>query len=144
MCAKSGQTSSPSYLLLLGCLISIPQELRSHLNGFERIFDKFLRDRRTSNTIVWDKIQPLLQESVISYSSIKPSPESDTRKFLDKLVVLKLNGGLGTSMGCVGPKSLISVRSDRTFLDLTVEQIEVSMHTVIHFVGPFPLLPKHF
>jgi UTP--glucose-1-phosphate uridylyltransferase len=43
---------------------------------------------------------------------------------LNKLVVLKLNGGLGTSMGCKGPKSIISVRSGLTFLDLTVRQIE--------------------
>ena len=28
-------------------------------------------------------------------------------------------------MGCVGPKSLISVRNDATFLDLTIQQIEV-------------------
>jgi UTP--glucose-1-phosphate uridylyltransferase len=45
---------------------------------------------------------------------------------LNKLVVIKLNGGLGTTMGCVGPKSLIQVRNDETFLDLTVQQIEVS------------------
>ena len=43
---------------------------------------------------------------------------------LDKLVVIKLNGGLGTSMGCSGPKSVIPVRNDLTFLDLTVQQIE--------------------
>lgn len=43
---------------------------------------------------------------------------------LDKLVVVKLNGGLGTSMGCTGPKSIIPVRNDLTFLDLTVQQIE--------------------
>ena len=43
---------------------------------------------------------------------------------LDKLVVVKLNGGLGTSMGCKGPKSVIPVRNDLTFLDLTVQQIE--------------------
>jgi len=62
---------------------------------------------------------------------------------LDKLVVVKLNGGLGTSMGCKGPKSVIPVRNDqvckatssrsstlqvlfsfKTFLDLTVQQIE--------------------
>ena len=110
--------------------VCVLQELRAHLDGFERIFDKFLRDRRTGNTIVWEKIQPLLSDSVVSYSSIKPSLEADTRKMLDKLVVLKLNGGLGTSMGCVGPKSLISVRSDRTFLDLTVEQIEVGVSGV--------------
>ena len=40
------------------------------------------------------------------------------------MVVVKLNGGLGTSMGCVGTKSIIPVRSDLTFLDLTVQQIE--------------------
>jgi len=41
-----------------------------------------------------------------------------------QLVVVKLNGGLGTSMGCRGPKSTIVVRNDLTFLDLTVQQIE--------------------
>lgn len=45
---------------------------------------------------------------------------------LNKLVVVKLNGGLGTSMGCKGPKSLIGVRNENTFLDLTVQQIEVT------------------
>jgi len=39
--------------------------------------------------------------------------------------VLKLNGGLGTTMGCSGPKSVIEVRGEDTFLDLTVQQIEL-------------------
>jgi len=43
---------------------------------------------------------------------------------LQKLAVVKLNGGLGTSMGCKGPKSIIPIRNDLTFLDLTVQQIE--------------------
>lgn len=56
-----------------------------------------------------------------------PIPSTDQiRGMLDKLVVIKLNGGLGTSMGCQGPKSVISVRNDLTFLDLTVQQIEVA------------------
>lgn len=50
---------------------------------------------------------------------------ADISSSLNKLAVVKLNGGLGTSMGCRGPKSLISVRSENTFLDLTVQQIEV-------------------
>lgn len=55
------------------------------------------------------------------------------RAMLDKLVVIKLNGGLGTSMGCHGPKSVIPVRSDLTFLDLTVQQIEASnWNYIIH------------
>ena len=45
---------------------------------------------------------------------------------LEKLAVLKLNGGLGTTMGCVGPKSAIEVRDGMTFLDLSVRQIEVT------------------
>ena len=60
------------------------------------------------------------------YSAISEVEPSKVKGLLDKLVVLKLNGGLGTSMGCQGPKSLISVRNDQTFLDLTVRQIEVS------------------
>jgi UTP--glucose-1-phosphate uridylyltransferase len=43
---------------------------------------------------------------------------------LSKLVVIKLNGGLGTSMGCQGPKSTITVRDDLTFLDLIIRQLE--------------------
>ncbi|ETI39877.1 hypothetical protein, variant 3 [Phytophthora nicotianae CJ01A1] len=39
-------------------------------------------------------------------------------------VILKLNGGLGTTLGCEGPKSAIEVRQDLSFLDLTVRQVE--------------------
>ncbi len=48
--------------------------------------------------------------------------------------MLKLNGGLGTSMGCTGPKSLISVRNELTFLDLTVQQIEVRLTVALTFI----------
>lgn len=47
------------------------------------------------------------------------------RANLNKLIVIKLNGGLGTSMGCQGPKSTITVRDDLTFLDLIIRQLEV-------------------
>jgi UTP--glucose-1-phosphate uridylyltransferase len=50
---------------------------------------------------------------------------------LNKLAVLKLNGGLGTTMGCVGPKSIIEVREGMTFLDLAVRQIEVGETAII-------------
>ncbi|MGQ0722202.1 MAG: UTP--glucose-1-phosphate uridylyltransferase [Candidatus Eiseniibacteriota bacterium] len=38
-------------------------------------------------------------------------------------VVIKLNGGLGTSMGMTRAKSLLAVRGDSTFLDFTARQI---------------------
>ena len=42
---------------------------------------------------------------------------------LDATVVLKLNGGLGTSMGMEGAKSLLPVRGERCFLDVAAEQV---------------------
>ena len=54
----------------------------------------------------------------------QPTSSAAIKRMLDQLVVIKLNGGLGTSMGCSGPKSVIPVRNDLTFLDLTVQQIE--------------------
>lgn len=38
-------------------------------------------------------------------------------------MVVKLNGGLGTTMGCTLPKSAIEVRQDLSFLDMTVRQV---------------------
>jgi UDP-N-acetylglucosamine pyrophosphorylase len=42
---------------------------------------------------------------------------------LEKLCVIKLNGGLGTSMGLAKAKSLIPVKDDLTFLDFIARQI---------------------
>lgn len=68
---------------------------------------------------------------IVPYDNLPQAP-SNVSSDLSKLAVLKLNGGLGTSMGCVGPKSAISVRNDLTFLDLCVRQIEVSEGPVAH------------
>ncbi|MCX6047320.1 MAG: UTP--glucose-1-phosphate uridylyltransferase [Chloroflexi bacterium] len=42
---------------------------------------------------------------------------------LARMAVIKLNGGLGTTMGMQGPKSLIDVKAGLTFLDIIVRQI---------------------
>ena len=57
------------------------------------------------------------------YNNLTAPDKARAKAMLDKLVVVKLNGGLGTSMGCKGPKSVIPVRNDLTFLDLTVQQV---------------------
>ncbi|KAK6127489.1 hypothetical protein DH2020_038764 [Rehmannia glutinosa] len=77
--------------------------------------------------IEWSKIQTPTDEVVVPYDTLAPVPEdaAETKRLLDKLVVLKLNGGLGTTMGCTGPKSVIEVRNGLTFLDLIVIQIEI-------------------
>jgi UTP--glucose-1-phosphate uridylyltransferase len=42
---------------------------------------------------------------------------------MERTVVLKLNGGLGTSMGMTGPKSLVEVKDGFTFLDIAARQV---------------------
>lgn len=78
-------------------------------------------------------ILPIFLSQIKRYKEIELESykASDVKNLLDRLVVLKLNGGLGTSMGCEGPKSLISVRNDNTFLDMTVQQIEVNFAAVL-------------
>merc|ERR1712130_979226 len=99
------------------------QVVEQDFDGFKNLFGKFINS--TGPSVNWDKIEKLPQESIEPYSHL-PCPESKeaVKALLDQLVVIKLNGGLGTSMGCSGPKSVIPVRNDLTFLDLTVQQIE--------------------
>ena len=47
----------------------------------------------------------------------------DTDAPLDEAVVLKLNGGLGTSMGMTQAKSLIEAKDGLTFLDVIARQV---------------------
>jgi UTP--glucose-1-phosphate uridylyltransferase len=42
---------------------------------------------------------------------------------VERVVVLKLNGGLGTSMGMTKAKSLLEVKDEHTFLDVIARQI---------------------
>ena len=56
-----------------------------------------------------------------SYDSLKdPDNAAD---LLAATAVLKLNGGLGTSMGLEKAKSLLVVKEGKTFLDLIAEQV---------------------
>src|SRR3954468_9743291 len=47
----------------------------------------------------------------------------DAEAPLDQAVVIKLNGGLGTSMGMTRAKSLLEVKDGQTFLDLIPRQV---------------------
>lgn len=43
---------------------------------------------------------------------------------LRKTAVLKLNGGIGTTMGLRGPKSLLEAHDGKTFLDIAIAQVK--------------------
>jgi len=97
------------------------KRFQAETDNFFELFRRYLNDRAKGNTIDWNKINPPAPEQVVPYEKL---PNSDAVDFLNKLAVVKLNGGLGTSMGCVGPKSVIEVRDGMSFLDLSVRQIE--------------------
>lgn len=98
------------------------EEALLNISGFKELFGRFLEE--TGPSVQWEKIKPPPEGSIVKYDQIPEVSASDIKGVLDKLVVIKLNGGLGTSMGCTGPKSLISLRRDMTFLDMNVQQIE--------------------
>jgi UTP--glucose-1-phosphate uridylyltransferase len=68
-----------------------------------------------------------LAESDIEPVASLPDAEDLTAEadaaLLDQAVVIKLNGGLGTSMGMTKAKSLLEVKDGKTFLDLIAEQV---------------------
>ena len=94
------------------------------MDNFFALFRRYLVDKAKGNEIDWDRIKPPNPKQVVAYKDIQEPNMDHADENLSKLAVLKLNGGLGTSMGCVGPKSVIEVREGNTFLDLTVRQIE--------------------
>jgi UTP--glucose-1-phosphate uridylyltransferase len=49
-------------------------------------------------------------------------PATDDGGALEHLVVIKLNGGLATTMGLRSPKSLVEARDGRSFLDMIIGQ----------------------
>ena len=52
-----------------------------------------------------------------------PAAPARAREVLGRLVIVKLDGGLGTSMGLSGPKSLLEVKPGASFLDVLASQV---------------------
>ena len=73
-----------------------------------------------TGTIPEETIEPLRE--VTQLEDVRPD-EAAVRDALAHTVVIKLNGGLGTSMGIRGPKSALPVRDGLTFLDIIAGQV---------------------
>src|SRR5665647_934011 len=70
-----------------------------------------------------NEIDPVSIHEIDDLESIIPEPEPEIAALLAQVVCIKLNGGLGTTMGLQGPKSLIPVKNELTFLDITCKQL---------------------
>lgn len=88
---------------------------------FKSLFLKYKRQKGVE--LDWSSISSPSKGAILDYEELSESDHSQSKELLSQLVVCKLNGGLGTSMGCVGPKSALEVRDGKSFLDLIVTQI---------------------
>lgn len=90
---------------------------------FIDLFECYYRQLVAGNT-------GLMPESEIEPVTSLPDADAlqdtvaDGEAALKQTVMIKLNGGLGTGMGLDGPKSLLPVRGDRTFLEIIARQAE--------------------
>ena len=99
---------------------------------FAHYYDQ-LEEGRTG-LIPEDSIDPVLEVTDIADEDVSPEQQRDA---LARTVMIKLNGGLGTSMGMDRAKSLLPVRDGLSFLDIIAGQIR---HTRSHSGAGLPLL----
>ncbi len=87
-----------------------------------RVFGHYYRELEagTTGTIPEASIEPLGSTPALSDLT---ATEAERATALSHTVVIKLNGGLGTSMGLSGPKTALEVRDGLTFLDIIVRQV---------------------
>jgi UTP--glucose-1-phosphate uridylyltransferase len=99
-------------------------KINSLLNDPQRgEFERMLSQVKEGSKKVldWSSIHAPDDSMQVHYHSLRDPgfcPDNYSR-----LVIGKLNGGLGTSMGCSYPKSLVKVRDNKTFLDLICKQV---------------------
>jgi len=86
--------------------------------AFTRFYGMLEQD--ATGYVLEESIEPLGEVASLDDLDVGPS---EARAALATTVVLKLNGGLGTSMGISGPKSALPVRDGLSFLDIIARQV---------------------
>jgi UTP--glucose-1-phosphate uridylyltransferase len=76
-----------------------------------------------SGKIAWENIEPLNKSDLIDIASLTSDDNDIGIANAKKVAILKLNGGLGTSMGCTGPKSAIAIDGEDSFLEVIAKQV---------------------
>lgn len=106
---------------------------QTFIDNFHYYYDQLVRG--ATGYISRDDAQPV--HDLPDYASLSAAQRQAGAEALGRAVVLKLNGGLGTSMGMDGPKSLLPVKEGLTFLDIIVRQ---SLHLRATTGARVPLL----
>lgn len=89
------------------------------IRSFEHSFRAL--ERNETGMILESDLDPV--DTLQQFSALPPCPDAQFQSLLHRTAVIKLNGGLGTSMGLERAKSLLTVRDGMSFLDLVAKQI---------------------
>lgn len=92
------------------------------------VFAHYYRELKAGATglIAESDIEPATEVPLLADQEVDPEV---AREALAATVMIRLNGGLGTSMGISTAKSLLPVRPGQSFLDLIVAQVRASRRT---------------
>lgn len=93
---------------------------RSAIEAFRHSVETVLSG--ASGVLAESEITPA--QGVEDWNDLIASTPEAPRELIAKSVVIKLNGGLGTSMGLQKAKSLLPIQQGMTFLDLIVRQVK--------------------
>jgi UTP--glucose-1-phosphate uridylyltransferase len=87
------------------------EAIRAFRSAYERL------EGGDTGTLPTDELEP-----ATDVPALDELPDGDADQALDQFVVVKLNGGLATTMGLRSPKSLVEARDGRSFLEIIVGQ----------------------
>ena len=90
------------------------------VNAFSRCYEALVSNH--SGMIPETDILPA--DQVEDWQDITTSTPAADKDLISRCVCIKLNGGLGTSMGLQKAKSLLKIKGEDTFLDLIVRQVK--------------------
>jgi UTP--glucose-1-phosphate uridylyltransferase len=88
------------------------------IENFRHYYERLAKGE--TGTIAEDEIEPVRD---LPSAAELPEPGDEGRQALERAAVLRLNGGLGTSMGMTAAKSLLEVKDGVTFLDVIARQV---------------------
>jgi len=86
------------------------------VRAFARLYGLLVAGDR--GVVASDDLEPVGEVRSLEELDV-PAPDDEA---LARTVVIRLNGGLGTTMGLAGPKSLVEVKRGLTFLDVIARQ----------------------
>ena len=118
--------------------LDLAREKMRHAGVDEVAIDTFahyyrLLEHGETGMIAEDSIEPLDMEALADVEV----PDDVAAEAIRKTAVIKLNGGLGTSMGMERAKSLLCVRRGLSFLDIIARQV---LHLRQQYDATLPLL----